>query len=98
MDLVRVGRMSRRLIVNARKLDYFDAQQVRLVMSVSDVTEARINEKLKDDLLHERRSCCRSSSIGLPTASRSSPACSCRVPGGCVPSRPEATFVTRATG
>ena len=54
MDLVRVGRMSRRLIVNARKLDYFDAQQVRLVMSVSDVTEARINEKLKDDLLHEK--------------------------------------------
>ena len=54
MDLVRKGRMSRRLIVNARKLDYFDAEHVRLVMSVADVTEARINEKLKDDLLHEK--------------------------------------------
>ena len=54
MDLVRKGRLSRRLIINARKLDYFDAQHVRLVMSVADVTEARINEKLKDDLLHEK--------------------------------------------
>ena len=54
MDLIRKGRMSRRLIINARKLDYFDADRVRLVMSVADVTEARINEKLKNDLLREK--------------------------------------------
>lgn len=54
MDLVRKGKVSRRLIVNARKLHYFDAEHVRLLMSVADVTDARINEKLKDDLLHEK--------------------------------------------
>jgi two-component system, sensor histidine kinase PdtaS len=54
LDLVRKGRMSRRLVVNARKLDYFDAGHVRLLMSAADVTDARINEKLKDDLLREK--------------------------------------------
>ena len=54
MDLVRKGRVSRCLIVNARKLDYFDAEHVRMVMSVADVTEARINEQLKDDLIREK--------------------------------------------
>ena len=54
MDLVRAGQDSRRLIVNARKLDYFDAGNVRLLMSVTDVTEARISAKLKDDLLREK--------------------------------------------
>ena len=54
MDLVRKGRMSRRLVINARKLDYFDAGHVRLLMSAADVTEARINAKLKDDLLREK--------------------------------------------
>lgn len=44
----------RRLVLNAQKLDYGDAEQVRLLLSVSDVTEARISEKLKDDLLREK--------------------------------------------
>ena len=54
MDLVRPGQASRCLVVNARKLDYFDAENVRLVVSVADVTEARVSEKLKDDLLREK--------------------------------------------
>lgn len=54
MDLVRSGQVSRRLVINARKLDYFDAEHVRLVLSAADVTAARINEKLKDDLLREK--------------------------------------------
>jgi two-component sensor histidine kinase len=54
MDLKRPGKVSRRLVVNARKLDYFDADNVRLVVSVADVTDARISEKLKDDLLREK--------------------------------------------
>jgi two-component system, sensor histidine kinase PdtaS len=54
MDLVRPGKASRCLIINARKLDYFDAENVRLVVSVADVTEARVSEKLKDDLLREK--------------------------------------------
>lgn len=54
MDLTRPGQMSRRLVINARKLDYFDADNIRLVVSVSDVTDARIHEKLKDDLLRDK--------------------------------------------
>ncbi|WP_213980921.1 PAS domain-containing sensor histidine kinase [Sphingomonas sp. dw_22] len=44
----------RRLVLNAQKLDYGDAEQVRLLLTISDVTEARISEKLRDDLLHEK--------------------------------------------
>lgn len=53
MDLVRAGQDNRSLVVNVRKLDYFDADNVRLVVSVADVTEARANEKLQDDLVRE---------------------------------------------
>src|ERR1051326_3540560 len=45
---------TRCLVINARKLDYFDADNVRLLVSAADVTNARINDKLKDDLLHEK--------------------------------------------
>ena len=45
---------SRRLVLNAQKLDYGDTEQVRLLLTISDVTEARISEKLKDDLLREK--------------------------------------------
>src|SRR4030095_7895354 len=44
----------RRLVVNVRKLDYDDASHIRLLVSVADVTEARIADKLKDDLLREK--------------------------------------------
>lgn len=54
MELVRNGKAGRCLIVNARKLAYFDAEHIRLVMSIADVTEARINDRLKDDLLREK--------------------------------------------
>lgn len=54
MDLCRIGRVSRCVVINARKLDYFDADRVRLVMAASDVTDERISEKLKDDLLREK--------------------------------------------
>jgi two-component sensor histidine kinase len=54
IDLVRSGRESRRLVLNAQKLDYGSTDQVRLLLAVSDVTEARIAEKLKDDLLKEK--------------------------------------------
>lgn len=44
----------RRLVLNARKLDYGAAQQVRLLLTICDVTEARLSAKLKDDLLREK--------------------------------------------
>ena len=54
MALARGGREPRRLVVAAHKLDFGDAENVRLILTVSDVTEARIAEKLKDDLLREK--------------------------------------------
>ncbi|HZK99601.1 MAG TPA: histidine kinase dimerization/phosphoacceptor domain -containing protein [Caulobacteraceae bacterium] len=54
MDLVREGRQTRHLVLNARKLDYADAENVRLVLAVADVTDARASEKIKDDLIREK--------------------------------------------
>jgi len=54
VDLCRDGREKRRLVVNAQKLDYGDEEDVRLLLSVSDVTDARVAEKLKDDMLQEK--------------------------------------------
>ncbi len=54
MDLKRDGVKPRRLVLNAHKLNYADKSNVRLLLTVVDVTEARIAEKLKDDLLREK--------------------------------------------
>lgn len=55
MDLVRDGQPVRNLVVNAHKLDYSDEDNTRLVLAVTDVTAARLNEKLKDDLVREKQ-------------------------------------------
>jgi two-component sensor histidine kinase len=54
MDLLRKEQGARRLIVNARRLDYFDADNVRLLMSVTDVTDQRVSDALKDRLLRDK--------------------------------------------
>ena len=54
MDLNRPGRETRRLVINVQKLDYVDADNVRLLLAVSDVTDARVAEKLKDEMLREK--------------------------------------------
>jgi two-component system, sensor histidine kinase PdtaS len=54
MDLKREGRDTRRLVLNAKKLDYAEDNDIRLVLSVADVTDARIAEKLKEDLLRDK--------------------------------------------
>ena len=54
MELVRPGRGNRCLVLNAKKLDYADDNNIRLILAVSDVTDARIAEKLKDDLVKEK--------------------------------------------
>ncbi len=54
IDLNRAGREGRRLVLNAKKLDYGSPDDIRLLVSVSDVTEARIAEKLKDEMLKEK--------------------------------------------
>ncbi len=53
IDLTREGQEPRRLVLNTQKLQYGDTDGVRLLLSVSDVTDARLAEKLKDDLLQE---------------------------------------------
>jgi two-component system, sensor histidine kinase PdtaS len=54
MDLERDGKEPRRLVLNAHKLDYGDGADVRLLLGVTDVTDARASDKLKDDLLREK--------------------------------------------
>jgi two-component sensor histidine kinase len=54
MDLVRKGQDDRRLSINARKLDFADAGNSRLMVSLSDVTAARDVERRHTDTLRER--------------------------------------------
>ncbi len=54
IDLRRPGKPDRRLVLNAQKLAYGGDESVLLLLSVLDVTDARIAEKLKDDLLRDK--------------------------------------------
>lgn len=54
LDLRRPDHSVRHLVLNAHQLDYEDKVRVRLLLAVADVTEARANEKLKDDLIREK--------------------------------------------
>jgi two-component sensor histidine kinase len=52
IDLKRPGQPDRRLVLNAKRLAFDDA--VSLLLTVSDVTDARVAERLKDDMLKEK--------------------------------------------
>ena len=54
MDLKRPDRGSRRLVITAHQLDYADTANVRVLLAVSDVTDARLADRLKDDLVREK--------------------------------------------
>lgn len=54
MDLKSGHGEPRRLVLNAQKLDYGDEAHRYILLSVADVTDARLAEKLKDDLLREK--------------------------------------------
>ena len=54
IDLATNEKGARRLVIKAQKLEYGDAAVTRLLMTISDVTEARLAEKVKDDLLREK--------------------------------------------
>ena len=54
IDLNMPHRGKRRLVVNVHRLDYDVASIVRLLVAVADVTDVRLAEKQKDDLLEER--------------------------------------------
>lgn len=55
MDLVRKGKDTLRLLINAHTLDYFEAEHIRVVLAITDVTSQRLAEKIKDDLLREKQ-------------------------------------------
>ena len=54
MDLVRAGKTPCRLVLNAHRLDYSDADQVRIVLAVTDLTATRLAERIKDDLVRDK--------------------------------------------
>jgi len=54
IDLRRDGQEPRHLVLNAQKLSYGNEGSVRLLLSIADVTEARIAEKLREDMLKEK--------------------------------------------
>ncbi len=54
MDLKRPDAPVRRLVLTAHKLDHGAPEVVRVLLSVSDVTAARLADQLKDDLLREK--------------------------------------------
>jgi len=51
MDLRRPGGEVRHLVVHAQRLVYLDVDNVRLLVAITDATEARASEKAKDDAL-----------------------------------------------
>ena len=54
LDLQTPENGKRRLVLNAQLLTYAGDGPVRMVLSVADVTDARLAEKLKDDLVREK--------------------------------------------
>lgn len=54
MDLKSGGRGLRHLVLNARKLDYGEAQEARIMLAILDVTEALASKRLTEALLHEK--------------------------------------------
>jgi two-component system, sensor histidine kinase PdtaS len=54
MELRPEGGEARCLVLQARRLEYGEASSAWLLLTVSDVTDARLSDKIKDDLLRER--------------------------------------------
>lgn len=54
IDLVRSGRDVRHLVMNAHRLEDGDEDHIRLLLAVTDVTDARAAAKQKDDLVREK--------------------------------------------
>uniref|UniRef100_UPI0035CC9210 sensor histidine kinase n=1 Tax=uncultured Sphingomonas sp. TaxID=158754 RepID=UPI0035CC9210 len=54
LSLVRLGQPTRTLILNAHRVDYFGSDAVRIALAILDVTDMRLAEKLKDDVVREK--------------------------------------------
>ena len=53
MDLAVPGRPTRRLVLNAEKLAFGGTQDL-LILAIADVTDRRVAERVKDDLVREK--------------------------------------------
>ncbi|MBB5747563.1 sensor histidine kinase [Brevundimonas variabilis] len=53
MDL-NAGTGSRRLILNVQRLVYDDADDIRLLMSIQDITEAQVQRRQTEDLIRQK--------------------------------------------
>jgi two-component sensor histidine kinase len=54
IDLKREGKPDLRLVLNAQKLPLSGEDEVRIVLSVTDVTQARIADKIREDLVRDK--------------------------------------------
>jgi two-component sensor histidine kinase len=54
MDLAQPGNEPRQVVIRARNLEYGPTVAARLLVTVTDVTEARIAERIKDDLIRDK--------------------------------------------
>jgi two-component sensor histidine kinase len=54
MDLKREGKEPRALVIHARRVEYPAGARSLLLLTIADVTEARLSERLKDDLVREK--------------------------------------------
>jgi two-component sensor histidine kinase len=54
MDLKPLGWNVRRLVISAQALKYGDHSPRRLLVTISDVTDARLAERLREDLVREK--------------------------------------------
>lgn len=53
-DLKRPGRETRHLVLHAQKLAYNDEDNVRVLLTISDVTEERFNRRFVENLVREK--------------------------------------------
>lgn len=53
IDFQRSNQKTRHLVVNARTLDDGDIDHIRLLLAITDVTDARAEARLKDDLVRD---------------------------------------------
>ncbi|MFI0847346.1 sensor histidine kinase [Mesorhizobium sp. IMUNJ 23232] len=54
IDLKRPNQKTRNLVVNARTLNDGDIDHIRLLLAITDVTDARAEARLKDDLVRDK--------------------------------------------
>ena len=54
MDLVRAGQDTRRIVITVQNLDYGPGHGVRLLLAADDVTDARVADRLKEEMLREK--------------------------------------------